>query len=298
MAKHGLGKGLKVLMADAIEDVAPVGDNVTRIALSEIRANRWQPRQTFDPAALAELIESVRVHGVLQPLIVRQSGEGYELIAGERRMRASLELGLTDVPVRVIDVSDRDALELALIENVQREDLNPVEEADGYQNLADEFGLTQADIATRVGKSRASVANCLRLLSLPEDVRELLSARDISTGHAKVLLSLDSMSEISRLAAVIVKSGMSVRELEALIKRFGGASTKRKPKKKATGSSVPNAHLSDLTNRLTHHFGTGVKLNACKTLANGQTKKGSLEIDFYSDDDLGRIIDVLGLTDY
>ena len=220
MAKHGLGKGLNALMADKSASETPDPGDVSTVAIEKIVPNKWQPRQTFDPEALDELVASIQTHGILQPLVVRQADLGYELIAGERRLRASKLAGISEVPIRVIDVDNQAALELAIIENVQREDLNPVEEAESYQVLAEQFNLTQEEIAKRVGKSRAGIANCLRLLGLPPEVQEMLASGELSAGHAKVLLSLGSKSEMSRLAKVIVDGGMSIQELETLLSRF------------------------------------------------------------------------------
>lgn len=296
-AKRGLGRGLKSLMQDQVTPENPAetsgqktGDSV---AISLIDANQFQPRKTFEPEALADLVSSIRERGVLQPVLLRKAGDRYELIAGERRLRASTEAGLVEIPARVLDVDDTAALELALVENIQREDLNVVEEAEGYQLLMDKFGLTQATTAKRVGKSRAAVANALRLLSLPDNARGLLASGELSAGHAKVLCGLDNPQEVSRLAKKVVSEGLSVRGLERLL-----ADTPRPMKKsRKKRDDIPGTHLTFLTETIQRYLGTGVHLSSCKTLPDGKQRKGKLEIEYYSSDDLTRILEVIGMPD-
>jgi ParB family chromosome partitioning protein len=298
MAKHGLGRGLGALIRDGVtpEQVKPepgAAPGVQGIPVAGIRENPWQPRRRFDEEALAELTESVRKRGVLQPLLVRAVEGGYELIAGERRLRAARKAGLADVPAIVMDVPDEDAAELALIENLQREDLDPIEEAEGYRMLVERFGLTQELIAQRVGKARASVANALRLLDLPDAVKQLLSIGNLSVGHAKVLLGLEIGEEQNLVARRIVEQGLSVRDAERLIRKL--KQTPRKPRTART--DIPASHLNDLSERLHAHFGTAVRVIPCKTYANGKKAKGAIEIDYYSGEDLDRILDILGITE-
>ena len=262
------------------------------MSLDVIARNRRQPRHTFDEAALADLTASIKEHGVLQPLLVRPDGDGYELIAGERRLRASTAAGLTSVPVIVVNATDGDSLELALIENLQRENLNTIEEAEGYRELAVEFNLTQEEIADRVGKARATVTNALRLLTLSDEVKSMLSDSRLSKGHAKALLGLEIEKEQTLMARRAVQEGLSVRNLEKLIQR-----TKAAPRKARVATpDLPAAHVGYLSDQLHAHFGTSVRITPCRTYANGKKGKGSIEVDFFSNEDLDRILAVLGLN--
>ena len=293
-AKKRLGRGLDALIQEKPVTPAPVEQEtgVRRVPLSDVQISPWQPRKEFDDGALAELVESVREHGVLQPLLVRTVGEHFELIAGERRFRASTRAELPDVPVIVMDVSDREALELALIENLQREDLNVIEEARGYLLLSEKFSLTQEQIAERVGKGRPTIANAVRLLDLPDSVQRLVAEKQLSPGHAKVLLGLDIDQEKILLAERVVKEGLSVRALEAVIKKL------RKPPRSTTEISssqdLPGDHLRHINDALYQLLGTSVRIKSSRSLANGKKSKGLIEIDYYSPDDLDRILTVIG----
>ncbi len=296
-ARKGLGRGLGALINEENQEVSeaanPAEQNgVQKVAVTSITRNRLQPRQSFDEDALADLTASIREHGVLQPLLVRPAENGYELIAGERRLRAATAAGLHSVPVCVMNISDIDSLEIALIENLQRENLNPVEEAEGYRELADQFNLTQEEIATRVGKARASVANALRLLSLPDEVRAMLTDGRLSPGHAKALLSLDIPQEQILTARRVVDEGLSVRALEKLIKR----TVNQAPRPRAARPDMPPAHIRYLSEQLHNHFGTSIRIQPCKTFANGKKGKGWIEIDFFSNDDLDRVLSLLGMA--
>ncbi len=298
----GLGRGLSALIGGAAgpggvsgAPPAPGGDTgeVRRLPLDRLRAADWQPRHAFPAESLEELVASIREHGILQPLLVRARGNIFEVIAGERRLRAAAAAGLAEVPVRVLEVDDREALELALIENLQREDLDPIEEAEGYRALGERFGLTQEQIAARVGRARASVANALRLLGLPDPVRESLAAGRLSVGHAKVLLGLAIPEEQRRLAARAEKEGWSVRELERRVARLA-----RPPRvARMARDDVPASHVRYLADRLREKLGTGVTVHSPRTLANGRKAKGAIHIDFYSSEDLDRLIELLGLRD-
>jgi ParB family chromosome partitioning protein len=297
-AKHkGLGRGLGALIKDTpVEETAP-GEAVLKAPVSAICKSPWQPRRHFAPEALEDLVRSVKERGVLQPLLVRKLEAGkdhqYELIAGERRLRASQLAEVDEVPVIVMEVTDAEALELALVENLQREDLNIIEEAEGYAMLAEKFQLTQEEIALRVGKARATVANCLRLLSLTNPVKQLLAEGELSPGHAKVLLAVELPAEQELLAGRCVKEHLSVRALENIV-----AKLKRPPKKpRAEKSDIPQDHVRYLTDRLHQHFGTSVRLIPCRTLSNGKKAKGSVEIDYFSSDELDRLLTLLGLTE-
>jgi len=292
--KHGLGRGLGALIRNGTTSGAATQREAgsLKVPVESLRKSSWQPRRHFDEQALDELADSIRQRGVLQPLLVRSTGEEFELIAGERRLLAAGRAGLTEVPVIVVDAADSDALELALIENLQREDLNILEEAAGYRTLADRFNLTQDEVAARVGKARASVANALRILNLPDTVKSMVADGRLSAGHAKLLGGLDRAEEQEALARRAVQENLSVHNLAALIRKLGRAP--RKPR--ASRNDIPREHLTDLSNRLHRHFGTGVRLSSCRTLANGKKAKGTLELDYYSAEDLNRLLDVLGVS--
>ena len=280
MAKElGLGRGLGALFAD---DPADSG-SVTEIPLAEIQPNRSQPRRDFDEKALAELTESIRNYGVIQPILVKPipSG-GYMIVAGERRFRAAMNAGLFSIPAVVRSMSEQDSSEIALVENLQREDLNPVEEARGIKQLIDEYGYTQEEAASRIGSSRPSVTNALRILSLPEDVISLLESGSISVGHAKALLSLQDPELISAIAKEIAENGYSVRQTEKLCKSAG---KQRSIKPKPLDPDVTEVELA-----LKNDLGVEVSVK-CN---NG---KGSLTINFYSKEQLYEFANKLGRKD-
>ncbi len=293
-----LGRGLGALINDApnpppTESSSEPSPGIARIPLKSLRKSPWQPRKAFDSEALAELVASIRERGILQPLLVRKLPEGYELIAGERRMRAATEAGLDEVPVIVMEVSDNEALELALVENLQREDLNIIEEAEGYLLLSQKFGMTQEEVAERVGKARATVANTLRLIALPADVKRLLAEGRISPGHAKALLGVAIEQEQSLLAARVAREGMSVRELEKTV-----ANLRKAPgKPRESRSDIPADQLRHISEQLHERLGTSVRVLPSRTLANGKKAKGCVEIDFYSGDDLERLLIMLGISE-
>ncbi len=295
----GLGRGLGALIKDTQAGesetlaAAPTKGGVARIAVGQIRRSPWQPRHTFEQEALGELIASVRERGVLQPLLVRRSGEKFELIAGERRLRAAMDAGLIDVPAIVMEVTDREALEIALVENLQRADLNLIEEAEGYRALSEKFQMTQEQIATRVGKARPTVANVMRLLELPDAVKQFVAEKRLTPGHAKALLGLENRKEMELLAARAVNEDLSVRTLEHIVAR-----TKREPSKpREEKSDIPDQHIKYLVERLHQHFGTHVRLTPCRTFANGKKVKGVIELDYHSSDELDRLLVILGITE-
>jgi len=297
--KHGLGRGLSALIKDtpAVASPAPAPASPSgeplMVEIVKISPNPFQPRRTFVREAMDELVSSIREHGVLEPLLVRKAEDGYELIAGERRWRAAQEAGLKQVPVVVRAATDLEALEIGLIENLQRADLNVIEEAEGYQALAQTFKLTQDEIAQKVSKARASVANALRLLSLPKEIKKFLSEGLISAGHAKVLLSLVTEIEQCRMAERIIKDGVSVRELEKIVEH-----SRKTPRKKGVGKvDIPASHLVYLTDKLHQHFGTSVQVHPCRTTANGRKVKGYIQLDIYTNDDLDRILELFGLAE-
>jgi ParB family chromosome partitioning protein len=295
MAKPALGKGLGALINTRVAAPAPVeelGERVQSIPLDQIVASPLQPRHEFRSEHLQELVESIREQGIIQPLIVRKVGEKYELIAGERRWRAAKELKLAEAPAIIRKATDREVLELALIENLQREDLNPIEEAMAYERLHRDFALTQEDIAKRVGKSRASVANAMRLLDLHGDIQSLLKQGRLSVGHAKVLLSIKSHEEQKFLADQIIRQGASVRVAEKMaaahLARTGKSSS---PRGGSSGSSEPELSPAILRvqNLLTHRLATRV------VVQHGD-KRGSITIEYYGTDDLNRILGELGVS--
>jgi ParB family chromosome partitioning protein len=275
----------------ALPDAAPAG-NVLHAPVGDIERSPWQPRHTFDEEALRELADSIRARGVIQPLICRRTPAGtLQLIAGERRLRAAIDAGLQQVPVLLVDAADRDAAEMTLIENVQREDLNVLEQAEGYRTLLERFGLTQQEVADRVGKPRASVANVLRLLDLPDEVRQLVGSDQLSAGHAKVLLGLTDEKEMVLLARRTVADSLTVRGLEKAIARRRAAD-----KIRPAQPDIPENHVQDLADRLHRHFATRVRLVPGLTYANGKRAHGSLTIEFYGNDDLDRILKLLGIA--
>ncbi len=293
MAKVALGKGLSALIKTHVISPTPAVENGERVQLTplgEIIASPLQPRTHFTETAIDELVESIKQHGIIQPLIVRRRGAHFELIAGERRWRAAMRLGLAEAPIIVREASDQDVLELALIENLQREDLNAIEEARAFARLAKEFGLRQEDIAGKVGKSRAAVANSMRLLDLAEQVQSWLTQERISVGHAKVLLSLKSHEEQSLIAEEIIRRGLTVRAAEELVARHFANSGVQKPTRGQNGSGAPALAPAVLhvQNRLQRHFATHVAVHHTE-------KRGRIEIEYYGNDDLQRILEMFAL---
>ena len=262
-------------------------ERVERVALDRIKPCSFQPRKHFSEEALRELADSIKEQGIVQPLIVREQGGYFELIAGERRWRASQLAGLTEVPVIVRKADDRAVLELALIENLQRENLNPIEEAHGYSQLIGQFQLKQEEVATKVGKSRAVVANALRLLKLIPTIQDSIRDGLLSVGHAKVILGLANEQQQKLAAERILKEGLNVRQTEALVARLQARATAPKSPGAVT-PLVHDANVVDLENRLRERFGTKVKLKY-------HLGKGSLDIAFFNDDDLERILQMVGI---
>ena len=293
MARSGLGKGLGALIGTpsvaATTDVAESGERVHQIDLARIVPSTLQPRKDFGREALQELIDSIRQHGIIQPLIVRQVGARFELIAGERRWRAAQEIGLATAPAIVRTANDLEVLELSLIENLQRADLNPIEEAQGYARLANEFGMRQEDIALKVGRSRAAVANALRLLDLHPQVQVWLTQNLLSVGHAKVLLALKAPEEQLLAAETVLRRNATVRSTERLVARQLGIGRSRRRSRRVAGElSVEGTAVEDLQNRLQQHLATHVVIH------HGD-KRGRIEIEYYGTDDLQRIVTALGL---
>lgn len=277
MARRGLGRGLGALLGDAqpVERERPQLAN--EIPIDSIIPNPYQPRTTFDSEALEQLKSSIQTFGVLVPILVRKRGDRYELIAGERRWRAAAAAGLRTMPAIVRDAEDQQSLELAMIENLQREDLDALEEAMGYQHLIDDYGFTQERVAERVGRARPSVANALRLLSLPEPVQALIRARALSPGHAKALLSFPEKDRVA-IAERAAREGISVRVLERLAQRLATP-----PKKRAAAGADD---LNDVADQLRHRLGSRIAFVRAK-------KGGRIEIRFTDESDLIRIVDIL-----
>lgn len=282
--KIALGKGLDALIPNLKLDAPAAGGTKDYFAcdIDLISPNRYQPRSRFTPDELEELAESIRSQGIIQPLLVRQSDSGYELVAGERRLRAARMAGLSEVPVVVRDLTEAEMLEMSIVENIQREDFNPVEEADAYHRLMSEFGLTQDQVATRVGKSRPTVANFLRLRQLPQPVLDALAEGTLSTGHARALLGLDTPPRLIAAFREVVARQLTVRQTEKLINRLKQAGGPP-PRRPAPGDSV---HLNRIAEDLSRHYGTKVQIRR-------GPKQGKVEIEFYNDDDLDRLLSIL-----
>jgi len=278
MQRRGLGKGLSALIPD--NSVLTGGRTIVNIDINKIMPNPRQPRSEFSNETLTDLAESIKSQGIIEPILARPKNGKYELIAGERRWRAARKAGLTLIPAIIKDFSDEESLELALVENLQREDLNPMEEAEAYSKLSGEFQLTQADIAKKVGKDRSTVANMIRLLELPKEIQASIRRSQISMGHARPILSLATEVERLSLWKDILKKNLTVRDVEHIV--HGDPESKKLRKKK----HVKNEELIDLTELLTTHLGTRVRIL-------GSTKKGKIEIDYFSQEDLERIIEAL-----
>jgi ParB family chromosome partitioning protein len=279
--KMGLGKGLGAL----IPELEPEGPrSLLYCGIEEIHPNRSQPRKHFDEPKLQELADSIKEKGILEPLIVRRAAEGYEIVVGERRWRAAQKAGLKEIPVLLKELDDREVLELSLIENLQRDDLNPLEEAEAYKRLTEEFGLNQEELGSRLGKDRSTVANTLRLLKLPYEVREQLLRNRITPGHARAILSLESREKQKELCGLVIQKGLSVREAENLAKRWSKTSRKVTASEKKRGDL--ESQLIALGDSLRRHLGT-------KVLIRAKGKRGKIEIEYYSFEDLERIVETI-----
>ena len=276
-----LGKGLGALLPEYGQ---PEPKTLLYCGIEEIIPNRSQPRKHFDESKLQELAESIKEKGILEPLLVRRTDQGYELIVGERRWRAAQKAGLKEVPVMVKEADRREVLEISLIENLQREDLNPIEAAESFKHLLEEFNISQEDLSQRIGKDRTTIANTLRLLKLPLEVRNQLLQNRITSGHARAILSLESKEKQKELCALIIKKGLSVREAEAIAKRWS-----EKPKKSITPVKKRGdleSQLSSLQDSLRKYLGTKVHITQ-------KGKRGKIEIEYYSYEDLERIVEAI-----
>lgn len=285
LKKSGLGRGLNALFSEPSVDIidsieATSGETIKKISITDIEPNKNQPRKQFDEDKLSALADSIKEHGVVSPILVTPTGnDTYRIVAGERRWRASKLAGLSEMPCIVRDFEAKDVMELALVENLQREDLNPIEEAEGYRRLMDSFSLTQEEVAKKVGKSRSAVANSLRLNNLCENVKEHLKEERLTQGHARALLPLSEKQQIE-VADRIIKNDLNVRQAEILVRTTLAEKKTGSPKKK---SPMTEAYYKDVENSLSSRFGTKVKITE-------GAKKGKIEIEYYTKDDLERIL--------
>jgi ParB family chromosome partitioning protein len=287
-----LGRGLEALLGSAGGLASSDQGALKSIPIAQIGRNPFQPRREFNSEELGELQESLNSSGLLQPITVRRRAgkDGFELIAGERRLRAATKLGWKEIPAIIKDLDDKTILTLALVENLQRTDLNPIEEGEGYHRLSQEFGLTQQQIAETVGKDRTTIANMLRVLQLPEVVKRLLQDGQLTMGHAKVLLGLEDSAMIATLAQEIVKEGLTVREVERRIREFAGPRTGKKAGRPRAADRLP-PEVKRIQERLRRYLQTDV------TVTVGKNDRGSLTLHFYSADDLERLLDVMRVPD-
>jgi len=280
---RGLGKGLNAIIgADIVSEVID-RPRAIEISVDRLSPNPFQPRRSFTEEGLEQLADSIRHHGILQPIVVRPSGDGYQLIAGERRWRAAQIAGLQRIPAVVRELDDPSMVQVALIENLQREDLNPIEEASAYRRLMDEFNMTQEQLSSTIGRSRPAIANAVRLLNLPTEIQRAVEERKLSEGHARCLLAISDQEDQLKVAAQIIANGLNVRQAEELVKGTT-QNVSRETIRKRTSEEDPNAVR--LTQRLGERLGTRVKLS-------GSVSKGKLEIEYYSAEDLDRILEII-----
>lgn len=284
--KFGLGKGLGALIPEDDGNISNnIDDSKRMISINMIKANNDQPRKNFDSQKINELSQSIKDHGIIQPLVLNKQGEFYTIIAGERRWRAAKLAGLKEVPAVIMDITDKQVLELSLIENIQREDLNPIEEAKAYNKLLKDFNMTHEDLSERLSKSRASITNTMRLLNLDERVQQYIIDGVISEGHGKVILSINDKKLQYDISQKVIDDGLSVRALEDLIRELNRDNKSIKENKDTIEST--DIYFVDMKNRLQNYFGTKVNINSNKK------GKGKIEIEYYSNEDLQRILDII-----
>lgn len=286
MTKKALGKGLGALISEA-KNNSDEKKGVLELGINEIEPNNNQPRKSFDEKTLIQLSESIKEHGIIQPIIVKKEGDMYRIVAGERRWRAARLLGLKKIPAIVRDFSNKQVMEIALIENIQREDLNPIEEAEAYERLLVEHNMTQEEISNSIGKSRPAIANSLRLLSLNENIKNYLISGQITSGHARALLSLESLEEQEGICKVIIEKDMSVRETEKLVKTI---KNKEKNKEKKITKKQDDYEYEKVAEDLQNILGTKVKII-------NKNKKGQILIEYYSNEELNRLIEIISNND-
>lgn len=283
--KFTLGKGLSALIPEEIEDFREESNKIL-ISINKIKSDEEQPRKLFDSEKIAELAESIKTHGIIQPLILRKyMDDQYIIVAGERRWRAAKMAGLNEIPAIIMELSDRDILEISLIENIQRQDLNPIEEALAYRKLLNDFKITQEELSKRIGKSRVTIANTMRLTNLDDRVQQYIIESIISEGHGRVLLAINDKQKQYELAQQVIDEKLSVRELERLIKRFNEDEEKEKV---VWSSDDLNPYYKEIKNQLQNYFGTKVNVSNKKN-------KGKIEIEYYSEEDLQRILDIINM---
>lgn len=287
MAKRGLGKGLDTLFENKSEDInKEQKSGIVNLKINSVEPNKNQPRKTFDADKIDALAESIREHGLIQPIIVTEDKKGiYKIVAGERRWRAAKKAGLKEIPSVIREYSGEEVAEIALIENLQREDLNPIEEALGYRLLLEDFNLTQELISQRIGKSRSAIANSLRLLTLDDQIKKLLISGEISSGHARAILSLESSEMRLALVKRIIEDNLNVRQAEGIAKQLN----KKQPSKPKNETTAYDIEIENLENKIASALGTKVKISH-------SPKKGRIEIEYYGNDDLDRILTMLHLS--
>jgi ParB family chromosome partitioning protein len=279
--KFGLGKGLGALIRE--EEVEEQGSSVFKVSMNLIKANKDQPRKNFDPEKISELALSIKEHGVIQPIILKKEDDIYVVIAGERRFRASKSIGLTEIPAIIMELSNKEVLEISLIENIQREDLNPIEEAIAYKKLLVDFNLTQEEISKRISKSRTAITNCMRLLNLDQRVQDYIIDEVISEGHGRAILGVSDKEIQYEIAQMVIDDSLNVRETEKLVKNFDAS------KKEKVVKTQKNIYYKDIMNKLENHFGTKVVINS------KSKDKGRIEIEYYSEEEFERILEVLNI---
>jgi ParB family chromosome partitioning protein len=281
--KGGLGKGLDALIQsnDSVEEEK----HINKIDINLIRANDEQPRKNFDGEKINHLAESIKDHGIIQPIVLKKDGNNYFIVAGERRWRAAKLIGLKEIPAVVLDLTDKEVLEISLIENIQREDLNPIEEAFAYKRLIEEYNLTQEQLGNKLGRSRVSITNSIRLLQLDKRVQQYLIEGVISEGHGRAILAVQDQNIQYELAQSVIDEGLTVRQLENVIKKLGETNNEKSDAEKL----ALTPYLNDIKYKLENHFGTKV------LLSNNKNNKGKIEIEYYSQDDLNRILEILNL---
>ncbi|MGH4119126.1 ParB/RepB/Spo0J family partition protein [Clostridium sp.] len=279
--KFGLGKGLGALIPE--EEFAEDGSSIIKISMNLIKANKDQPRKSFDPGKISELAQSIKEHGVIQPIILNKEGDIYVVIAGERRFRAAKSIGLTNIPAVIMNVDNKKILEISLIENIQREDLNAIEEAIAYKKLIVDFNLTQEDISKKVSKSRTAITNCMRLLNLDERVQDYIIDGVISEGHGRAILGINDKQIQYEIAQMVIDDSLNVRQTEKVVKNFDSE------KKVKVVEKQNNIYYKDVLNKLENHFGTKVFINS------KNKNKGKIEIEYYSEEDFERILEVFNI---
>lgn len=280
--KYGLGKGLGALIPEQKDE----NSSILKVPMNLIKPNKEQPRKNFDEEKIMQLSESIKEHGIIQPLVLKKEDNVYSIIAGERRWRASKIAGLKEVPCVVLNLSDKEVLEVSLIENIQREDLNPIEEAIAYKKLISDFELTQDELSKRIGKSRTAIANCMRLLNLDERVQDYLIEGVITEGHGRAVLAIDDGDLQYKLAQTIIDEELSVRQIETLIKNINTETKEKEKNEKVKGI---NPYYNDIKSKLEHLFSTKVQLKY------NNSNKGKIQIEYYSEEDLQRILEVLNI---